>query len=74
MSVGQALRNLLLVAVVLGALLSTVFGPLMEFERLMGNQREYRIWLGEWVTATLLLTALLCRQELRALVRRKPSS
>jgi len=45
----------------------------MDYERLMGNTREYWIWVAEWVVFALLLTFLLCRQEIRSLVRRGKS-
>lgn len=72
MDTGRALLQILFVAVVIGATLSVIFLPLMEFERLSGNEREYRVWLVEWVVFDVLLTLGLCRKELRALIRCKP--
>ncbi|MBI2956970.1 MAG: hypothetical protein HYY26_06645 [Acidobacteria bacterium] len=64
-----ALASILLVALIIGTTLGAIFWPLMEFERLSGNEREYRIWLIEWVAADVLLTAWLCRREVRSLIR-----
>lgn len=65
----KSLLGILFVAVVIGAALSVIFWPLMKFERAMGNQKEYNIWIAEWVAADVLLTLVLCRQEIRALFR-----
>lgn len=71
MSKGRALLSILVVAIVIGASLSFIFWPLMEFERLSGNEREYYTWLLEWIGFDLLLTALLCRREIGSLIGRK---
>jgi hypothetical protein len=54
--------------------LGTIFWQLMEYERLMGNTKEYWIWVWEWIGFTIILTLVLCRQEIRQLIRgRKPA-
>jgi hypothetical protein len=41
----------------------------MAYEQAMGNTREYWIWVWEWVGFTVVLTLVLCRQEIRRLFR-----
>jgi hypothetical protein len=73
MSVIKTLLTIVFVALVVGAVLGAIFWQLMDYERLMGNTREYWIWAAEWVVFALLLTLFLCRQEIRSLVRRGKS-
>ena len=68
----QVLLNILLVALVIGGALATVFVQLISFEVASGNGQAVRIWLLEWVGFDVLLTGFLCRQEIRSLFR--PSS
>ncbi|MDA2913682.1 hypothetical protein MYX77_06945 [Acidobacteriia bacterium AH_259_A11_L15] len=71
MSKGRAFLSIVVVAIVNGAALSFIFWPLMDFERLSHNEREYTIWLLEWIGFDLLLTAFLCRREIGSLFGRK---
>jgi hypothetical protein len=73
MRTAKELGQILFVAVVIGATLAAIFLPLMSFERAMGDQKQYNIWVAEWVFFDLLLTFVLCRQEIFSLIRRKPS-
>jgi hypothetical protein len=65
----KALLDLVLVALIIGAALGTIFWQLMAYEQAMGNTREYWIWVWEWVGFTVVLTLVLCRQEIRRLFR-----
>jgi hypothetical protein len=67
----RAFASALFVALVLGAAFGTIFWQLMAYERAMGNTTEYWIWVWEWIGFTILLTLVLCRQELRRAFRGK---
>jgi hypothetical protein len=71
MRVGRILLTILFVALVVGAALGVIFWPLMDYERAMGDDRKFHIWLVEWVVFDVLLTVFLCRQEIRSLFRGK---
>jgi len=64
--------NILLVTAVIGGALGTIFVQLIAFEAVSGNPEAELVWMIEWAVFTVLLTAFLCRQEIRSLVRRKP--
>ena len=64
--------SILLVALILGVTLGTIFLQLMSYSLAMKDTREFWIWVGEWIGAALFLTAFLCRKEIAALVRRRP--
>ena len=64
--------SILLVALILGVTLGTIFLQLMSYSLAMKDYREFWIWVGEWIGADLFLTAFLCRKEMAALVRRRP--
>jgi hypothetical protein len=71
----SAAAQVLVVAAILGAALAAVFLPLMNYAQAMGEAREYRIWVAEWVFFDVVLTAVLCRRELAVLLgRRQPDS
>ena len=72
MSRVRTLLSILLVALVIGGALGTIFVQLIAFEILSRNREAELIWIIEWVVFTLLLTAFLCSQEIRFLVRQKP--
>jgi hypothetical protein len=72
MGKSQAAVNIVVAALVIGGALYVVFWPLMEFEQLSGNEREYYIWLIEWVVFDVVFTLGICRREIRTLIRRKP--
>ena len=65
--------NILLVAAVIGGALGTIFGQLISFEIVSHNREAELIWMIEWAVFTVLLTAFLCRQDIRSLIQRKPS-
>ena len=72
MSRVRELLNILLVAAVIGGALGTIFVQLIQFEIVSRNREAELIWIIEWVVFTLLLTAFLCRQEIRSLFRPGP--
>jgi len=63
--------SILLVALILGITLGTIFLQLMSYSLAMRDTREFWIWVGEWIGGDLFLTAFLCRKEIAALVRRR---
>ena len=66
--------SILLVALILGVTLGTIFLQLMSYSLTMKDTREFWIWAGEWIGADLFLTLLLCRKEMAALLKRKPGA
>lgn len=71
MSRTRAALNILLVAAVIAGALGTIFVQLIAFEAVSGNSEAELVWMIEWAVSTVLLTAYLCRQEIRSLVRQK---
>lgn len=72
-STSRALASIVLVSLVIGAALGTIFWQLMAFERASNDMKAYWIWVAEWVGFDLFLTLFLCRQEIRYLIRGKNS-
>ncbi|MBI4465168.1 MAG: hypothetical protein HY647_10725 [Acidobacteria bacterium] len=68
----RALLSILLVALVIGGALGAIFVQLIQFELLSRNREMARTWVIEWIIADVLLTAFLCRREIRSLWGRKP--
>ena len=68
---GGAIGLILLVAAILGGALAFVFLPLMSYARAMHDEREFRIWLAEWIFFDVALTAFLTRKEIAFLFRRR---
>ena len=65
----SAAGAIVVVAIVLGLTLAFIFVPLMNFSRAMGDLREYRLWIAEWIGIDVVLTAFLCRKEIITLIR-----
>ena len=69
---GPAIGLILVVAAILGGALAFIFLPLMGYARAQHDDREFRIWLAEWVFFDVVLTAFLTRKEIAFLFRRPP--
>lgn len=66
----RSVLSIVFIFLVIGAALSTIFLQLMDYERLMNDWKAYWIWVAEWIAADILLTAFICRQDIRSLVGR----